>query len=59
MSDRLRGKRIAFPMANEGVEQVELTEPLEAIRAAAFAAKLVEEFGEGVREGQKSSANAN
>ena len=34
MSDRLQGKRIAFLTANEGVEQVELTEPLEAVRAA-------------------------
>jgi protease I len=32
--DQLSGKRIAFLMANEGVEQVELTEPLEAIGAA-------------------------
>jgi protease I len=34
MSDRLKGKRIAFLVANEGVEQVELTEPLEAVREA-------------------------
>ncbi len=34
MSDQLRGKRIAFLVANEGVEQVELTEPLEAVREA-------------------------
>jgi deglycase len=34
MSDQLQGKRIAFLVANEGVEQVELTEPLEAIREA-------------------------
>jgi len=34
MFDQLRGKRIAFLTANEGVEQVELTEPLEALRAA-------------------------
>jgi protease I len=34
MSDRLQGKRIAFLTANEGVEEVELTEPLEAVRAA-------------------------
>jgi protease I len=34
MSDQLKGKRIAFLVANEGVEQVELTEPLEAVRAA-------------------------
>jgi protease I len=34
MFDQLKGKRIAFLMANEGVEQVELTEPLEVVRAA-------------------------
>jgi protease I len=34
MSDQLEGKRIAFLVANEGVEQVELTEPLEAVREA-------------------------
>lgn len=34
MSDELNGKRIAFLMANEGVEQVELTEPLKAVREA-------------------------
>jgi protease I len=34
MSDQLKGKRIAFLVANEGVEQVELTEPLEAVRGA-------------------------
>ncbi len=34
MSDRLSDKRIAFLVANEGVEQIELTEPLEAVRAA-------------------------
>jgi len=34
MSDQLRGKRIAFLVANEGVEQVELTEPLAAVREA-------------------------
>jgi protease I len=27
----LKGKRIAFLMANEGVEQVELTEPWKAV----------------------------
>jgi protease I len=30
MSDQLQGKKIAFLVANEGVEQVELTEPLKA-----------------------------
>jgi len=34
MSDQLKGKRIAFLVANEGVEQVELTEPLKAVREA-------------------------
>lgn len=34
MSDLLKNKRIAFLLANEGVEQVELTEPLEAVREA-------------------------
>ena len=32
MFDQLKGKRIAFLVANEGVEQVELTEPLKAVR---------------------------
>jgi protease I len=32
--DQLKGKRIAVLVANEGVEQVELTEPLEAVKAA-------------------------
>jgi len=32
--DQLKGKRIAILTANEGVEQVELTEPLEALRGA-------------------------
>jgi protease I len=41
MSDRLRDKKIAFLMANEGVEQVELTEPLEAIREAGAEAELL------------------
>ena len=31
---QLKDKRIAFLVANEGVEQVELTEPLEAVRGA-------------------------
>jgi protease I len=41
MTDRLNGKRIAFLMANEGVEQVELTEPLEAVEAAGAEADLL------------------
>jgi protease I len=34
MADELNGKRIAFLMDNEGVEQVELEKPLEAVRDA-------------------------
>jgi protease I len=41
MSDRLQGKKIAFLTANEGVEQVELTEPLSAIREAGAEAELL------------------
>jgi protease I len=32
--DQLKGKRIAVLVANEGVEQVELTEPIQAVEAA-------------------------
>jgi protease I len=45
MSDELSGKRIAFLMANEGVEQVELTEPLEAVREAGADADLIAPSG--------------
>jgi protease I len=41
MSEQLNGKRVAFLMANEGVEQVELTEPLEAVRSAGAEADLL------------------
>jgi protease I len=41
MPDRLQGKKIAFLTANEGVEQVELTEPLEAVREAGAEAELL------------------
>jgi putative intracellular protease/amidase len=34
MSGQLQGKRIAILVANEGVEQVELTSPLGALRNA-------------------------
>jgi protease I len=34
MAEELKGKRVAFLMANEGVEQVELTEPRKAIEEA-------------------------
>jgi protease I len=41
MADELQGKRIAFLMANEGVEEVELTKPLEAVRGAGAEAELL------------------
>jgi protease I len=41
MSDELKGKKIAFLMANEGVEQVELVKPLEAVRAAGAEAEIL------------------
>jgi len=41
MSERLQGKKIAFLTANEGVEQVELTEPLEAVREAGAEVELL------------------
>ena len=41
MSDQLHGKRIAFLTANEGVEQVELTEPLKAVREAGAETELL------------------
>src|SRR4051812_3969718 len=41
MSEQLEGKRIAFLVANEGVEQVELTEPLKAVRDAGADVDLV------------------
>lgn len=41
MSDRLQGKKIAFLTANEGVEQVELVEPLKAVREAGAVAELL------------------
>jgi protease I len=34
MTDELKGRTVAFLVANEGVEQVELTEPWQAIEAA-------------------------
>jgi protease I len=45
MSDRLQGKKIAILVANEGVEQVELTSPLATLREAGA-------------EGQRESASA-
>lgn len=41
MSNQLKGKRIAVLVANEGVEEVELTEPLQALREAGAEADLL------------------
>jgi protease I len=41
MSDRLQGKKIAFLTSNEGVEQVELVEPLKAVREAGAEVELL------------------
>jgi protease I len=41
MGEQLKGKRVAFLMANEGVEQVELTAPLEAVREAGADAEIL------------------
>jgi protease I len=41
MSEQLQGKRIAFLVANEGVEQVELTQPWETVGAAGAERDLI------------------
>jgi protease I len=41
MSEQLQGKKVAFLVANEGVEQIELTEPLKAMREAGAETHLV------------------
>ena len=41
MSSQLTGKRVAFLVANEGIEQVELTEPWKAVTEAGATATLI------------------
>ncbi|MEI2652536.1 MAG: type 1 glutamine amidotransferase domain-containing protein [Microthrixaceae bacterium] len=41
MSDELQGKRVAFIVANDGVEEVELTEPWTAVERAGGTAVLL------------------
>ena len=41
MAGELNGVRVAFVLANEGVEQVELTEPWEAVKSAGGVPRLV------------------
>jgi protease I len=49
VSDRLQGKRIAFLVANEGVEQIELTEPLKAVREAGAEVDLLAPAAEEIQ----------
>jgi protease I len=49
MSDQLQGKRIAILVANEGVEQVELTSPLEAVREAGAEVELLAPEGDEIQ----------
>lgn len=41
MSDELKGRRVAVLTANEGVEQVELTEPVKALKSAGAEVDLI------------------
>jgi len=41
MADQIQGKKIAFLMANEGVEEVEFTRPWEAVKAAGGQPELI------------------
>jgi protease I len=41
MADKLQGKRIAFVVAHEGVEQVELTEPWKAVESEGGKPELI------------------
>jgi protease I len=41
MANELQGKTIAFAVASEGIEQVELTEPWKAVERAGGAPKLI------------------
>jgi protease I len=49
MSDKLSGKRIAFLVANEGVEQAELAEPAKAVREAGAEVELIAPADEPVQ----------
>ena len=41
MAQDIAGKRIAFVVANEGIEQVELTEPWKVVEAAGGTPELI------------------
>ena len=41
MTERIEGKKVAFLVANEGVEQVELTRPWDAVKEAGGEPELI------------------
>src|SRR4051812_33336084 len=41
MSEELQGQRVAFVVANEGIEQIELTRPWEAVEEAGGTPELI------------------
>jgi protease I len=41
MADTLKGKKVAILVANEGIEQIELTEPLNALESAGATVELL------------------
>jgi len=49
MSDKLQGRRIAVLTANEGVEQIELTEPMNAVREEGAEVELLAPAGGDVQ----------
>jgi protease I len=49
MADQLQGKKIAILVANEGVEQVELTSPLAAVREAGAEVELLAPEAEDIQ----------
>src|SRR3954464_2809885 len=53
MAGKLDGKRIAFLVAPEGIEQVELTEPWKAIESAGGTPELISTEDGQVQAGKK------
>jgi len=49
MAGELKGKRIAFLMSNEGVEQVELTEPRKAVEEAGAEVDVIATEDDGIQ----------
>ena len=49
MTAELQGKTVAFLVAGEGVEQVELTEPWKAVEQAGGTPRLVAPGGDAVQ----------